>query len=203
MTSRPAEPEQPAEPRRSGEPRSVEGETPARPAEPSAEQVQQFWWLHDARWYQEVGRRFGFDVANEINKEVLAFVAYRVARSVARSFETPVAEMSWDDVLKAIKLIPQQMWPPEFVAYIYEDTAPGELTTKLIRNFAITMSRRAGTLDTYACPCVELRSAWHRGLGLDVAEDRIETCMKDGADACTYRASYRGFGSGDDAPATA
>lgn len=55
------------------------------------------------------------------------------------------------------------------------------------------MSRQAGTLDTYQCPCLELRSAWHRGLGLTVERDEILGCLKDGADACTYRATFSCF----------
>lgn len=163
--------------------------------DPTAAQVQQLWWFHDAQWYQEVAKRFGSEAANEINIKALTSVAYRVARSIARSLDMPVTEMNWDDALVAIKRCPQQMWPPGFVAYIYDDPAPGELTTMLTKNFAVTMSRRAGTLETYQCPCLELRAAWHSGFGLDVAEDRIEGCMKDGADACTYRTSFRGFGS--------
>lgn len=165
---------------------------------PTAPRAQQHWWLHDARWYQEVAKRYGFEAANEINQEALAFVAYRVAQSLARSLPRPVAELSWDEAQEVIKAIPPQMWPPEFVGYVYESPAPGELTTKLVRNFALTMSRRAGTLDTYQCPCPKLRAAWHRGLGLEVAEDRIDGCLKDGADACTYRTSYRGFAAGKD-----
>lgn len=171
----------------------VDGEVPAS-------RVQQYWWLHDARWYQEVAKRFGFDAANEINKVAVQFVAFRVAQVVARSLTTPVGDLSWDEVVEAIKRCPEQMWGPEFVDYIYDKTAPGVLTTHLTRNFAITMSRQAGTLDTYQCPCLELRCAWHRGLGLTVKRDQILGCMKDGADACTYRATFGGFESEDTVP---
>ncbi|MEU2515905.1 hypothetical protein ABZ582_28450, partial [Streptomyces syringium] len=40
--------------------------------------LRQFWWLHDARWYQGVKKRFGQEVANEINAEALRFVGRRV-----------------------------------------------------------------------------------------------------------------------------
>ncbi|MFC5718953.1 hypothetical protein ACFP1Z_02000 [Streptomyces gamaensis] len=155
--------------------------------------TQQYWWLHDARWYQEVAKRFGFDAANEINKEAIAFVARRIAQNVAKAQGVPVRDMTWDQVVEIIKRCPEEMWPPQFVDYRYDASTPGELTTSLERNFALTMSRTAGTLDTYQCPCLELRAAWHEGLGLDVESDSIEGCLKDGADACTYKARFRGY----------
>ena len=48
--------------------------------------VYRSWWLHDARWYQGVAKRFGPAVANEINAEALRFVATSVGRKVARQF---------------------------------------------------------------------------------------------------------------------
>ncbi|MDR3035830.1 MAG: hypothetical protein LBV78_22500, partial [Kitasatospora sp.] len=46
---------------------------------PPAPPAHQFWWLHDARWYQGVLKRFGQDAANEINAEAIRFVARRAA----------------------------------------------------------------------------------------------------------------------------
>lgn len=155
--------------------------------------VQQYWWLHDARWYQEVARRFGFEAANEINKAAISFVARRVARNIAKALPTPIEELNWDEVVEIVKLCPEHMWPAEFVDYTYDSHIPGELTTRLNRNFALTMSRQAGTLNTYVCPCMELRAAWHEGLGLEVERDCIVGCLKDGADACTYQTKFNGF----------
>jgi hypothetical protein len=48
------------------------------------EQIYRYWWLHDGAWYQNVARRFGFEVANELNKECLRYMAQRTMRSYVK-----------------------------------------------------------------------------------------------------------------------
>lgn len=157
-------------------------------------QLQQWWWLHDARWYQGVARRFGFDAANEINAEALRFVAERIGRHVARTLGRPVQELTWEEALAAFEQCPDLMWPSHAEDRTVTSTGPGEFEVQVHRNYALAMLRRAGSLEHYACPCLELRAGWFEGLGLDVAENRVVACLKDGGSACTYRARVRGFG---------
>ncbi|MGO4759435.1 hypothetical protein AB4212_64265, partial [Streptomyces sp. 2MCAF27] len=42
------------------------------------------WWQHDANWYQGVAKRFGQQVANEINAEAMRKIALKVGQQVAR-----------------------------------------------------------------------------------------------------------------------
>ncbi|TDB81872.1 L-2-amino-thiazoline-4-carboxylic acid hydrolase [Micromonospora sp. KC721] len=163
--------------------------------EPVPNQLFQWWWLHDARWYQEVAARFGFEAANEINAKALKFVSARVARSVAQGLGKPVDELEWLDVVDAFARCPTLMWPPELVDFDCEPTGPGEFVVHSRRNFALSMLRRAGTLEHYQCPCLRMREGWFEGLGLRPVENRVEQCMREGASCCTFVARVDGYGA--------
>ena len=51
---------------------------------PRTMDVYRQWWLHDARWYQGVAKRFGQEVANEINAEAIRYVATHVGKQILR-----------------------------------------------------------------------------------------------------------------------
>jgi len=149
-------------------------------------QLYQWWWLHDGRWYQEVAQRFGFDAANEINRNAIRFVASRVAKSVAKSFTVPIDQMEWPDVVAAFEKCSRLMWPPEMIDMKCEVTSRGAFEVHITRNFALQMLQRAGTLATYQCACLALREGWFEGLGLKPVENSMQRCLKDGAPSCSF-----------------
>ena len=155
--------------------------------------IYSWWWRHDAGWYQGVARRFGFEVANEINKEALKFVAERVARNVAQKFDRPVSELEFEEAVKAFGECCSSMWPEEYLGYDYRITGSNSFEVNILRNFAIEMLKRAGTLDKYECPCLSLREGWFKGLGLKPAENRRVQCVLDGCDVCTLVATVPSF----------
>jgi hypothetical protein len=162
--------------------------------EPSVGQLYQWWWTHDGRWYQEVAKRFGFDAANEINREALKFVASRVARSYAKSLGRPVQEMEFAEAVAAFGACSKLMWPPEMIEFNINLTGPGSFELNVVRNFALQMLQRAGTLSDYKCPCLALREGWIEGLGLKLAEHRVTQCLREGGSACTFATRLEGFG---------
>jgi hypothetical protein len=154
--------------------------------EPTTSETYQWWWLHDARWYQGVAARFGQEVANEINAEAIRFVARRVAKHVARTCGRPVDELDFDEIVTLFETCPRSMWPEEFVRFDREVTGENEFVVDITKNFALDMLRSAGALDGYSCPCLQMREGWFEGLGLTATENRIESCQKDGAPTCRY-----------------
>jgi hypothetical protein len=156
-------------------------------------QLYQWWWLHDGRWYQEVAKRFGFDAANEINREALKFVASRVGRSVAAQLGRPIGELDFPEVVEAFAECSKRMWPAEYVEFNTKVTGDGTFELNVVRNFALQMLKRAGTLPTYQCGCLALREGWFEGLGLKLAEHRVTQCLKDGCSACTFVTRLEGF----------
>lgn len=180
------------------EPADRDDAAPA-PTGPSHGELYQWWWLHDAQWYQGVLRRFGPEVANEINAEALRFVAQRVARGVAKALRAPIAELDWEDVVAAFGQCPDKMWPPGLVDYVYEVTGPGEFDVTIRKSFTFSMLRRAGSLETYQSPCVQMRAGWFEGLGLVAERNEVTRCILDGAQTCHLTARVRGYGA-DEAP---
>jgi L-2-amino-thiazoline-4-carboxylic acid hydrolase len=162
--------------------------------EPSVSQLYQWWWTHDGRWYQEVAKRFGFDAANEINREALKFVASRVARSYAKSLGRPVQEMEFAEAVAAFTTCSKLMWPPEMIEFNVNLTGPGSFELNVVRSFALQMLQRAGTLSSYKCPCLALREGWFEGLGLKLAEHHVKQCLREGGSACTFVTKLEGFG---------
>lgn len=160
---------------------------------PTQMDLYQWWWLHDARWYQEVAKRYGFDAANELNRTALQFVAIRVGRSVAKTLPRPTAELEWSEAVAAFGRCSRSMWPEESSKFTCVPTGPGEFETNVTYNFALVMLQRAGTLDKYDCPCLALRRGWFTGLGLDAVDDQVVQCMRTGGSACTYRSKVKGF----------
>lgn len=153
---------------------------------PPLTQVYAWWWLHDGRWYQEVAAEFGFDAANRINKAALKFLCARVAKYVAKSAGKPLAEMTWPEVVAVFNRAAELMWPGESLEFHTTLTGPGRFKTEIVRNMALEMLRRAGTLDQYDCPCLTLREGWFEGLGLHMTENRIEGCLRRNDKACVF-----------------
>ncbi|WP_412542570.1 hypothetical protein R8Z50_08780 [Longispora sp. K20-0274] len=148
---------------------------------------QQFWWLHDARWYQGVARRFGQRAANEINAEALRFVSRRVAAWCARRYGIALTDQSMERFLEEFARIPQTMWADG--AITVEEIPRGENAWEsvLTNSFVLKMLRAAKSLDGYECPCLQMRAGWWEGLGLTV-RDTVVDCARTGGDACRFRA---------------
>lgn len=160
---------------------------------PSIDELYQWWWLHDAQWYQGVARRFGPEAANQINAEAVRFVAQRVARTVAKRLGRPIDELSWADAVEVFAQCPAKMWPPGFIEYDYAVTGPGEFEVFVRKSFTFAMLRLAGSLDTYRCPCVEMRAGWFDGLGMKPEQNRVTQCILDGAECCHLVAKVDGY----------
>jgi hypothetical protein len=170
---------------------------------PTSAELYQWWWLHDAQWYQGVARRFGPEAANEVNAEAIRFVAQRVARTVAKQLDRPIEELPWDEVVELFAQCPAKMWPPGLVEYDYVVTAPGEFDVYIRKSFTFAMLSRAGSLNTYRCPCVEMRAGWLDGLGLKPEQNRKVQCIIDGAECCRLVATVSGYSADETAPAAA
>ncbi|SDW62589.1 hypothetical protein SAMN05421504_1011085 [Amycolatopsis xylanica] len=157
--------------------------TAVEPRVARAMDVYRQWWLHDARWYQGVAKRFGHEVANEINAEALRFVAEHVGKRMLRQFGgKPAADL--DELRARYDACAEYMFPSELrdggIEVIGEDLL--ELTMR--QNFAVTMVRMAGSLDGYECPCTEIHAGWSAGLGIELTENRATGCLRHGDPAC-------------------
>ncbi|WP_308346917.1 L-2-amino-thiazoline-4-carboxylic acid hydrolase [Streptomyces sp. ISL-66] len=159
---------------------------PADPAGPSADLLRQFWWLHDARWYQGVARRFGQDAANEINAEAMQFVTRRIASAYARE-KGLGPELSAAELAAALTGISELM-TGDGVEAANKITGEDSFETAVTRNFALEMLARAGTLEGYDCPCPQMRAGWFEGLKTEVDDHRVE-CLRTGGAACRFRSS--------------
>ncbi|MFI9648312.1 hypothetical protein ACIHAA_18695 [Streptomyces sp. NPDC052040] len=152
--------------------------------------LRQSWWLHDARWYQAVKTRFGQEVANELNAEVMKFVARRVATLYSRRH--PVAPDSTPkEVAGTLEALARLM----FSSMVRLDSAEiddedGTWETVVSEHFALKMLAASRSLEGYQCPCLDLRAGWFEGLKVK-ADDEVVECMREGAEACRFRACLR------------
>lgn len=149
--------------------------------------TKQFWWLHDARWYQGVARRFGQQAANEINAEALRFVARRIAGWAAAEYGVVLGDRPLADFIRDFVRIPALMWPDGMMEVQHTVRGDNEMDTAVTKNFALTMLRAAGAIEGYECPCLDMRAGWFEGLGIEVSDQKL-CCQRDGADACRFRA---------------
>lgn len=149
--------------------------------------LQQFWWLHDARWYQGVLKRFGQDAANEINAEAIKFVARRVAAWYRYRNRLDFNELPMAEFVKWFESIPEIMWTSDMYAVQLTTLGEDEWETVVSRNFALNMLRAARVLDGYECPCLSMRAGWFEGMGVIVRDRRVE-CMRTGGGCCRFRA---------------
>lgn len=60
----------------------------------------------------------------------------------------------------------------------------GLIVLTLLRSFASTTVRMAGSLDGYRCPCTDIHAGWSEGLGVALTQNHAETCLRDGDEAC-------------------
>lgn len=153
------------------------------------------WWLHDARWYQGVRKRYGQDVANEINAEAILFVARRAARRYAGLHGLDFPAMPMSELVKRFAELVRLLWTEQMTDVEHVDLGGGEFESVVRKHFALDMLRAARSLDGYECPCMQMRAGLFEGAGLDVADRRLE-CQRTGGDVCRFRAVVR---RGDDA----
>lgn len=161
--------------------------------EPTIDQVRRWWWLHDGFWYQEIAGRAGFECANEINRSVMRAVGRRVGREVLREARRRPGQMTWPEVVDLFATCPRLMWPSPMFRATYRATGPGTLEASVLRNFALTMLSRVGSIDRYECPCLDVQDGWFEGLGLTVRENACLECMRTGGRACTFAARVAGY----------
>lgn len=163
---------------------------PDLPLAKEVDLVRQGWWLHDARWYQAVKNRFGQEVANELNAEVMQFVARRVATVYARQRPVPDNATS-AEVAATLENLARLMFSRAMVRLDTTDV-DGENTweTVVSEHFALRMLRASRSLAGYQCPCMQLRAGWFEGIGVQVSDETVE-CMREGAVVCRFRACLK------------
>ena len=150
---------------------------------PRAMDVYRQWWMHDARWYQGVAKRFGAEAANEINAEALRFVAAQVGRRIRRHYGgKPAADR--EELRQRYDTCAEWMFPSELRVGGTEVLENGDIELTMRQNFAITMVRMAGSLEDYECPCTEIHAGWSEGLGVELIRNCATACLRHGDPAC-------------------
>jgi hypothetical protein len=151
-------------------------------------EVYRLWWQHDAHWYQEVAKRFGQTVANEVNAEAIRKVAVQIGRRVARHCgplpESGDRRKDLAELRRRYDECGDRMFPRELRSVFTEVEGDDLIVRTLTRNFAITMVRMAGALEGYQCPCTDIHAGWSEGLGVTLSENRAASCLGNGEKAC-------------------
>jgi len=152
--------------------------------------VRQSWWLHDARWYQAVKNRFGQEAANELNAEVMGFVARRVATMYLRQRPTS-DEPSAAEVAETLETLARLMFTRKMVR-LDSTEFDGEDTwdTVVSEHFALKMLKASRSLEGYECPCMQLRAGWFEAIGVQASDEVVE-CMREGDSVCRFRACLK------------
>lgn len=144
------------------------------------------WWLHDARWYQGVLKRYGKDAANEINREAVHFVCRRAAFWYTNKNGLDFKDMAMTEFVKYFEAIPRMMWPESMMNIRHEALGSDEWESTVDRNYALPMLRAAGSLQDYDCPCMAMRAGWFAGMGVKVRDERV-ACQRFEGDVCRFR----------------
>ncbi|KUL61167.1 MULTISPECIES: hypothetical protein [Streptomyces] len=161
----------------------VDRTSPGTSPRPRTMDVYRQWWLHDARWYQGVAKRFGHAVANEINAEALRYVAVQVGKRIARQFGGKPA-VDLEELRRRYDACSEWMFPSELRDGATAVLPDGEIELTMRQNFAVVMVRMAGSLDGYKCPCTDIHAGWSEGLGVELTRNRATACLRDGDPAC-------------------
>ncbi|MFD7502315.1 hypothetical protein ACWC5C_32510 [Streptomyces sp. NPDC001700] len=141
------------------------------------------WWLHDARWYQGVAKRFGHAVANEINAEALRYVAVQVGKRITRQHGgKPAADL--EELRCRYDACAEWMFPSELRDGGTAVLPDGDIELTMRQNFAVAMVRMAGSLEGYDCPCTDIHAGWSEGLGVELTRNCATACLRDGDEAC-------------------
>ncbi|MGW0664049.1 hypothetical protein [Streptodolium elevatio] len=174
------------------------------PKSTEIELLRQFWWLHDARWYQAVKARFGQDAANELNAEVMQFVARRVATLYARCTRLDLSgrDGSAKDVAGVLEALARLMFADTVRLESTDFGDDGTWDTVVSEHYALKMLKASRSLENYVCPCLELRGGWFEGLGVAAADSVVE-CKREGSAVCRFHARLgRDDGQGREHPTT-
>ncbi|MET9323105.1 hypothetical protein ABZX75_23330 [Streptomyces sp. NPDC003038] len=153
--------------------------------------LRQFWWLHDARWYQGVKKRFGQDVANEINAEAISFVSRRVGSWYEQREGAPDPACP-KELAAAVDGLTRVMTNERMLrSHTETDIEGGGVDTVITEHFALKMLKAARSLEGYDCPCLQMRGGWFQGLGVEVT-DTAKECMRTGGSVCRFHTETTG-----------
>jgi hypothetical protein len=149
--------------------------------------LHRFWWLHDARWYQGVRKRYGQEAANEINAEAMLFVARRVSTWYTQVHRLDFPTLPPDEFIKWFTELSRIMWTEQMTTVEHEFVDADVLETVVTEHFAVGMLRAAKSLADYRCPCLNMRAGFFAGMRLKASDELVE-CQTRGADVCRFRA---------------
>ncbi|MFQ6117769.1 MAG: hypothetical protein ACE5LQ_05835 [Candidatus Bipolaricaulia bacterium] len=146
--------------------------------------LQRLWWLHDGLWFHEVARRYGFDVANELNHATVKVVAKRAMRLASGG--RPKGPLTIEEVAGYFERAAELMWAPSMMRWEGQIVDKRTMEVEVRDCYVINGLKRAGFLKNYRCACLAVRQGWFEALGIKAEQEIIKT-MRDGAAFCLIR----------------
>ncbi|UCD02429.1 MAG: L-2-amino-thiazoline-4-carboxylic acid hydrolase [Promethearchaeota archaeon] len=149
------------------------------------------WMSHEGRYQMAIVREFGWEKANNINKNVIyemgKVMMYRLMNALGISQVDNI-----DDFKEICMTATEFYYPPPVFSIRLDRESDTSLLGSVEKCGTIKNVKRLGVLDQYECGCLAMRSGWYKALGVEVKEELLQ-CLKDGADTCKIKLIVKGW----------
>ena len=139
-------------------------------------------WTCDSNWMMAMVMNAGWDVANKMNLQVAQSVGkvemHRLMKIM--NLEKPKNE---NEFMALMSLAMETFTTQDYFDYEFKTMDSGKWIGVIKQCYAYTKVKSINVDKDYACGCFGLRQGWYQAMGLHV-EEKLLTCLKDGADRC-------------------
>ena len=153
------------------------------PEDKKLEMVRNNWMSHDARWQMSVVRNYGWDVANDLNHEVIK----QMGRIMMYRMMNALGILKVKNPMELINLIFSVITLnfPTHQEGEFQMLAESESSIKIQGHYCSTHEniKKVGAERKYKCGCFPLREGFFNALELEV-EQECKKSLMNGDDEC-------------------
>ena len=131
--------------------------------------LQMCWAQHDGQWFLKTTKKFGFEVANELNQTVIKSMGKITSRYILNALGIKKGELkSSYEISKFINTVLDLVHPKPFLKYEIEILSDREFFARVKKCLIWDLVRKAGNESDYTCCCDMRMRAWLAPLGFNI-----------------------------------
>ena len=129
--------------------------------------LQMCWAQHDSQWYLKTKRKYGVDVANQLNQEVILSMGKIEARHILSALGIKKGSVnSSQEFVKIINTIMDVIIPKIMKFNLIVDSDK-EVTCYVDKCFTWEQVKKAGGEKTFKCSCSARQKGWTDAMGIN------------------------------------
>lgn len=148
--------------------------------------LQMSWAQHDGQWFLKTLRKYGFDVANELNERVISSMGKIEARYVLNALGIKKGTVKTIPEIFKIMNTFMHVIIPRIMKFRFEVLSDTEGLGIVKKCFIWEEVKKSGRAAEHVCACNSRHYGWLEALGVDGKIIRVKR-FPDGDDICIFK----------------